>query len=56
MVLEYANQGTLRKYLRDKFKVMKWSLKLQFAKELASGIKCLHEEEIVHRDLVIAQF
>lgn len=53
MVLEYANQGTLRRYLRDQFKVMDWSLKLKFAKELTSGIKCLHEEGVIHRDLVI---
>src|SRR5581483_4437214 len=52
MVLEYANQGTLRKYLLDQFSVMTWSLKLKFAKELTSGIKCLHEEGIIHRDLV----
>ena len=52
MVLEHANQGTLRKYLLDQFNVMTWSLKLKFAKELTSGIRCLHEEGIVHRDLV----
>ena len=53
MVLEYANQGTLREYLLDQFEVMAWSLKFKFARELTSGIKCLHEEGIVHRDLVI---
>ena len=53
MILEYANQGTLRKYLRDQFEVVNWDLKLKFAEELTSGIKCLHEEGIIHRDLVI---
>ena len=52
MVLEYANQGTLRKYLLDQFNVVTWSLKFKFAKELTSGIKCLHVEGVVHRDLV----
>ena len=53
MILEYANQGTLRKYLRDQVEVMNWTHKLKLAEELASGIKCLHEEGIIHRDLVI---
>jgi serine/threonine protein kinase len=53
MILEYANQGTLRNYLQDPKKTMDWSIKFKFAKELTSGMKCLHEEGIIHRDLVI---
>ncbi|PKC74891.1 kinase-like protein [Rhizophagus irregularis] len=51
MILEYANQGTLRNYLQNPDRIKNWSIKSKFAKELTSGMKCLHEEGIIHRDL-----
>ena len=52
LIMEYADGGTLRRYLTQNFKRMDWNIKLDFAKQIASAVYCLHEHEIVHRDLV----
>jgi len=51
LVLEYADSGTLRSYLQEKFEPINWDLKLKFAYEIASAVSCLHENNIIHRDL-----
>ena len=51
--MEYADSGTLRNYLKRNFKSLTWCDKLNLALQLANAISCLHDEEIVHRDLVI---
>ena len=52
LVIEYADSGTLRSYLRGHFKNLTWNGKLNLAFQLTHAILCLHDEEIVHRDLV----
>ena len=52
LVLEYADNGTLRNYLQQNSESIDWDLKLRFAYEIASAISCLHENNIIHRDLV----
>ena len=52
LVIEYANSGNLSDYLRKSFDEMDWDIKLKFAKEIASAVKCLHDNDIIHRDLV----
>ena len=52
LVLEYADGGTLGKYLTDNAGTFKRESQLKFAKELASAILCLHDHDIIHRDLV----
>nr|CAG8651085.1 983_t:CDS:2 [Entrophospora candida] len=51
LVLECADSGTLRSYLQKNFKSISWDLKLKFAHEIASAVLCLHENNIIHRDL-----
>jgi serine/threonine protein kinase len=51
--MEYADNGTLRDYLKNNFSNLTWKYKLDIAHQLASAILCLHSEGIVHRDLVI---
>ncbi|KAF0469708.1 kinase-like protein [Gigaspora margarita] len=51
MVLQFANNGDLRSYLRDHFSELNWSTKIKMAKDISNGIKCLHKANIVHRDL-----
>ncbi|KAF0407567.1 kinase-like domain-containing protein [Gigaspora margarita] len=52
MVLQYANNGDLRSYLRNHFSELDWPTKIKMAKEISSGINCLHNSNIIHRDLV----
>ncbi|GES87639.1 kinase-like domain-containing protein [Rhizophagus clarus] len=51
LVLEYAENGTLRKYLKENFENLTWDDKLNLAFQLAYAVSCLHDEGIVHRDL-----
>src|ERR1051325_8501786 len=52
LVMEYADGGTLREYLKDNFKNLTWDDKYNLAYQLTCAMSCLHDEEIVHRDLV----
>ncbi|RIB30623.1 hypothetical protein C2G38_2152075 [Gigaspora rosea] len=51
MILEYANEGTLREYLKINSTKLRWADKLCIAKELAHGLLFLHNSDIIHRDL-----
>ncbi|GBC28758.2 kinase-like domain-containing protein [Rhizophagus irregularis DAOM 181602=DAOM 197198] len=51
MVLEYANNGNLRDYLKGKFDSLRWENKIQMALDITCGLKCLHSKNIIHRDL-----
>jgi serine/threonine protein kinase len=51
--MEYADGGTLRNYLKDHFDNLTWDDKFKLALQLACAVSCLHDEGIVHRDLVI---
>jgi serine/threonine protein kinase len=53
MVLQYANQGNLREYLKNNFGSLQWKDKIQMALDIACGLKCLHSRNVIHRDLVI---
>ncbi|CAG8520736.1 11596_t:CDS:2 [Diversispora eburnea] len=52
LVLQYAKDGDLRTFLRDNFKNLNWEDKINMAKDIARGLKCIHDANIVHRDLV----
>lgn len=51
--MEYADSGTLKAYLKDHFSELNWGDKFRLALQLADAILCLHERNIIHRDLVI---
>ncbi|RGB29780.1 kinase-like domain-containing protein [Rhizophagus diaphanus] len=51
MILEFANQGNLREYLKNSFKFLLWSDKIQMSLDIVSGLKYLHSKQIIHRDL-----
>ena len=52
-VMEYADGGTLRRYLNERFGSLTWDDKFNLASQLACAVSYLHSEEIVHHDLVI---
>ncbi|CAB4437435.1 unnamed protein product [Rhizophagus irregularis] len=51
LVMEYADGGSLNNYLKENFEKLVWEDKLKFAYQLASAVSCLHDEDIIHRDL-----
>ncbi|PKK64366.1 kinase-like protein [Rhizophagus irregularis] len=51
LVMEYANDGTLRDYLNKNFNKLSWDDRYNLAHQLACSVLCLHDEGIVHRDL-----
>ena len=51
--MEYANSGPLKNYLKENFNSLTWNNKYNFAYQLACAVSCLHNEGIIHRDLVI---
>ena len=51
--MEYADAGTLKNYLKENFKNLTWDDKYKLAYQLVCAVSCLHNEGIVHRDLVI---
>ena len=55
LVLEYADSGTLNNYLKSHFNELDWTHKCELARQLASAVASIHEEDIIHRDLVIFQ-
>ena len=53
LVMEYADSGTLRNYLKENFSKLTWNDKYNMALQIASAVSCLHNEEIIHCGLVI---
>ncbi|POG68360.1 kinase-like domain-containing protein [Rhizophagus irregularis DAOM 181602=DAOM 197198] len=51
LVMEYADNGTLRYYLSEYFENLTWNDKLNLAFQLSNAISYLHDKEIVHRNL-----
>ncbi|UZO05068.1 uncharacterized protein OCT59_025429 [Rhizophagus irregularis] len=51
LVMEYADNGTLRKYLNENLENMSWNDKYNLAFQLVCAVSCLHGEGIVHCDL-----
>ncbi|EXX72240.1 uncharacterized protein OCT59_024004 [Rhizophagus irregularis] len=51
LVMEYADSGTLRNYLSERFENLTWNDKLNLAFQLADAISYLHNKGITHHDL-----
>ncbi|GBC43729.1 uncharacterized protein OCT59_028439 [Rhizophagus irregularis] len=51
LVLEYADSGTLNKYLSNHFNELNWYDKLSLALQLAKALQHLHNKDIIHCDL-----
>ncbi|CAG8592921.1 9468_t:CDS:2 [Gigaspora margarita] len=51
IVMRYAEEGDLRKYLRNNFKTFDWKNRIDKLWGLATDIRSMHEKGLVHRDL-----
>uniref|UniRef100_U9UFR7 Protein kinase domain-containing protein n=1 Tax=Rhizophagus irregularis (strain DAOM 181602 / DAOM 197198 / MUCL 43194) TaxID=747089 RepID=U9UFR7_RHIID len=49
----YAEGGNLRNYLNGNYDKLSWSDKINYLHSIAHGLKDIHEEELIHRDLHI---
>ncbi|CAG8545796.1 22042_t:CDS:2 [Gigaspora margarita] len=49
LVMEYAEEGTLRNYLKSH--KLTWSKKIQLAVQIAEGMTYLHNKKIIHHNL-----
>ena len=56
MVSEFAEGGTLRKHLNCHFHNLTRKDKFKLGLEITSGLKHLHDLDVIHRDLVIHDF
>jgi serine/threonine protein kinase len=54
--MEYADSGTLQNYLKENFENLTWDDKFNLAFQLVQVVLCLHDEGIVHRNLVFTFF
>jgi serine/threonine protein kinase len=52
MVLYYAKNGSLRNYL-DNNRKLNWDSKIDQLYNVIHGLKCIHEKNLIHRDLHI---
>ncbi|CAG8624099.1 10827_t:CDS:2, partial [Dentiscutata heterogama] len=50
-VMSYMSNGSLNYYLSNNFKDMTWKMKLDFLRNIVTGIKWIHENKIIHRDI-----
>ncbi|GBC05769.1 hypothetical protein RclHR1_06410006 [Rhizophagus clarus] len=51
LVMEYADSGTLRNYLSERFVNLTWNDKLNLALQLTNAISYLHDNRITHYNL-----
>ncbi|GBC08441.1 hypothetical protein RclHR1_08110001 [Rhizophagus clarus] len=51
MVLKYADNGSLRKYLNENYGELNWEKKVKYLGNIAFGLHHIHRKELIHRDL-----
>ena len=54
--MEYADGGSLQSYLKENYNKLEWNDKYKLAFQLANAVVCMHNEGIIHCDLVRYSF
>ncbi|RIA83180.1 kinase-like domain-containing protein [Glomus cerebriforme] len=52
VMIEYGDGGSLREYLQNNSENLHWSVSLKFARQLSKAIAFLHENNLIHKNLV----
>ena len=52
MVFEYADGGSLRRYLSDRSAELDWLTRCKLGTDIIDGLRYLHGLDILHKDLV----
>ena len=52
MVFEYADGGSLRRYLSDTSIKLDWPIRCKLGINIIDGLRYLHGLDILHKDLV----
>ena len=52
MVFEYADGGSLSRYLSDTSVELDWLMRCKLGINIIDGLRYLHELDILHKDLV----
>jgi len=50
MVMRYIENGSLRQHLNNNFNSFDWGSKLSHLHDIASGLKHIHENKLIHQD------
>ncbi|RIB13231.1 kinase-like domain-containing protein, partial [Gigaspora rosea] len=50
MVMQYAKQGSLRKFLDNSYKDLSWKHKILNLYHIAEGLVAIHKDNLVHKD------
>jgi serine/threonine protein kinase len=51
IVMQHYFNGSLRSYLADNFAQLNWEDKFGLARDIALGLQCIHDNNLIHRDL-----
>ncbi|RGB35363.1 kinase-like domain-containing protein [Rhizophagus diaphanus] len=51
IVMQYASEGDLHKYLQKEFTEIDWKKKIKILEYISSGLFVIHNENFIHRDL-----
>src|SRR5256885_658922 len=51
MVLEYAENGSLRDFLQNHFSELKWGTKLEILRNIIDNLEFIHNRKYIHKDL-----
>ena len=51
LLTEYISGGTLKELIHDKTRHLRWEKRVNFARDISSGMSYLHSMNIIHRDL-----
>src|ERR1043165_8511125 len=50
MVMQYAEDGSLRQILNKNFNLMDWWDKFNILSDIAHGLRNIHEKRLIHQD------